>query len=985
MASFHDVPPEILIAMGELLPTLGDLAALAAVDRRMYAVVNPMLYERMARTWGKRGLFWGAAAGQVQTVRNSLEARADPGWHWPAAKRGLRVGRPRRQSDPAARIPDDRVQAPGTPREDEGEDQSETESENESRSDNGHRGVWDDYGVRDRRLPRETGLHPDDPIAERPADWTQFLLSQPYNWTALHIAASRGYDDVASAILDYGAGSPKLLAAEGSHGMCRCPTPKTLLGNERVMGAMNPQWRPLHHAICRRHVSTAKLLLSRGAPVYLDRQVEEGGTGITALHAACQHGLLPLAKFIVQSGRQTKLDETDCAGQTPLVYAFLYRQWDCFNWLLEQGADINHPTRTHSATASMLHDACQRNADFELACRLLDLGLSVDHEKTHDECNPFPTILRKPWEDYVPSAGPGAREAEAENNARQTYGTRLMTRLLERGVPINCVDPESGLTPLALAVRHNVMPAVRILLVAGADVNARGPRDVTPLHEACRLHREQNPELVAELLERGAEVDRRNEHGQTPLYLACESCAVGPKVREIVQLLVARGADPLQRCPYKGTAMTPLLWASQHEKLASFRLLLSRCRRGQLSSDDVARAFQNSVNRIGPIGEDCLRLLLDLDEDDVVVRDPSSLCRLVCARACSPDAVRLLLDRGASCTYVTRKNGGGQTAIMSAVERKLGLDIVERLIDGGADPDFVDPFGRVPLLAAYQGQGGDREPDGYAYGRLLLRRGADAHKLLPPDPNALSPTMVSTPLTRAIRDHGKGESKRAVLAMLEHQPFRDRPGAPWRPTLDAAIRAGNGPALRALVDSGIDTRHLLRAGAGLDPPLLDLLGTIREWMDHGTGRTRIEIVDDWVDAVQVLVEMGARWTARSRRGETAASKAAYLVGRRWTVDHPRVAGISHCIAQRIRVPEGGEGGGAQPDAVVVRPERVDSLYGCDTVDAVGRHLLEERKAAPSPPPPPSNLHVQHHRLPTVHHPLSHSPALDAPRFHVAHA
>ena len=937
MSSLSDVPPEILIAVGERFPALGDWAALAAADRRMYAIVNPMLYEQMARTYGKRGLFWGASTGQAQTVRKSLEAGADPCWRWPSSQRAaVRTARTRRNTrEPAAvRIPngvpiDGLVGDIDVPSEDESGDDGES-GEDDAYTEWGH--------------APESGDWPDYLIAEHPINWDLFLRSFPYSWTALHIAASRGHDDVVSVILEYGDGgelnhptaAPRPVEM-GARGVCRCRPPRALRGNEDLLlGDADVDWKPLHHAICRGHISTAKLLLSGGAPIYTDGRIEEGGRGITALHTACQHGLLPLVKFIVENGHQTNLDEPDSAGQTPLVYAFLYRRWACFEWLLEQGADINYPTRRQGGAGSMLNDACQSADDFELACRLLDLGLSVEYERTHDDANPFPSILQKPWDKYVPCKGPGARKAEDENRARRTYGARLMTKLLEKGCPTDCLDPVSGLTPLALAIHHNIMPAVRILLDAGADVNACGARNVTPLHEACRFHRDRNPELVAQLLERGAAVDKADEHGQTPLYLACEACAVGPKVVEIVQLLVDRGADPLRRCPYKDTVMTPLLWASQHVKLASFELLLSRSSAvatggRRVPAADISRAFSNSVNRIG---ETCLRLLLDLDDENVVARTPQSLYQLTCGRACSPGAVRLLLDRGASCTYVTSPHGGGagETAIMNAVERKLGLDIVERLLDGGADPNFVDPLARVPLLAAYRG-----EPDGYAYGRLLLRRGADAHKLLPPDPVPLTQTMVSTPLTRAIRDHGKGGSSgEAVRAMLEHQPFRDRPTAPWRPTLVAAVEAGNGPALRALIASGIDTRFLR---ADPDRPLLHLLGSVREWMDRGTGKTRVEVVDDWVDAVLVLVEMGARWSARDKRGESAAAKADHLVWRR--SQEPRVVGISHCIAQRIRLSTRAH---AQPD-VNVSPERVGSIYGCDTVDAVGKHLLEERQAA----------------------------------------
>jgi len=77
--------------------------------------------------------------------------------------------------------------------------------------------------------------------------------------------------------------------------------------------------------------------------------------------------------------------------------------------------------------------------------------------------------------------------------------------------------------------------AAKQYLDRGGDVNARGLRGRTGLHEAAyKGHRE----VVALLLARGAEADVRDDDGKTPLLLSPVNAA------EIAEDLLEHGADP---------------------------------------------------------------------------------------------------------------------------------------------------------------------------------------------------------------------------------------------------------------------------------------------------------------------------------------------------------------------------------------------------------------------------------------------------------
>ncbi|MDE2877342.1 ankyrin repeat domain-containing protein [Candidatus Palauibacter soopunensis] len=74
-------------------------------------------------------------------------------------------------------------------------------------------------------------------------------------------------------------------------------------------------------------------------------------------------------------------------------------------------------------------------------------------------------------------------------------------------------------TPLHWAARSSDDPGViRVLIEAGADLEASTRARRTPLHWAARYNR--NPAVVGALLEYGANVYATTWHGRTPLHLA---------------------------------------------------------------------------------------------------------------------------------------------------------------------------------------------------------------------------------------------------------------------------------------------------------------------------------------------------------------------------------------------------------------------------------------------------------------------------------
>ena len=81
-----------------------------------------------------------------------------------------------------------------------------------------------------------------------------------------------------------------------------------------------------------------------------------------------------------------------------------------------------------------------------------------------------------------------------------------------RAVQIHSVDCDDD-TPLHVIVRRRDISGAKILIEAGAKVNAIGDMGETPLHIA--VQKELEP-IVKALLAAGANPDLRSEFGETP-------------------------------------------------------------------------------------------------------------------------------------------------------------------------------------------------------------------------------------------------------------------------------------------------------------------------------------------------------------------------------------------------------------------------------------------------------------------------------------
>ena len=237
----------------------------------------------------------------------------------------------------------------------------------------------------------------------------------------------------------------------------------------------------------------------------------------------------------------------------------------------------------------------------------------------------------------------------------------LKKAILE-GSYIDSID-EMGKTPLTYACDYKGSDeCAEFLLSKGADPNSKGTGSDGPLSYACMYGHLKRVRL---LLDAGADVNHSGGYGRTPLMHATggesEDCT------EIMKLLLIKGADVSAR---------------------------------DEGDDD---AFTNALSsNLWKIPAERFKLLIDYkyNVNSVKTKYYHGQTPLMWACFCGKfDAVKVLVEAGAD---VNQKEKRGETAIISAMQSgpKDFPEIVEYLLDHGADPNSGSQFGNTPFQYA---------------------------------------------------------------------------------------------------------------------------------------------------------------------------------------------------------------------------------------------------------------------------------------------
>jgi len=365
--------------------------------------------------------------------------------------------------------------------------------------------------------------------------------------TALHLVARTGNVDAAKLLLKAGA---DVNAREGWGGQT-----------------------PLMWAASQNQPAMISLLASKGADTnaratvrdWQRRVTAEGRPkdmnhgGFTPLLFAAREGYVDAARALLKSGADINLPDPD--GTTPLVMALTNGQWDMAKALIESGANVNDWDFWGQSPLYMAVDMNILPAGFRVELPRMDeaTGLDIIRLLLAKGANPDVQLkLRPPYRNAVQDRGAdGTLIAGATPLMRAATGGDIpaLKLLLAAGAKVDLPN-EEGATALMAAVsaagtrgrnktEEQALEAVRLLRAAGADVNTRDTRGMTAVHSAA--FRGWNA-MLKELAADGANLDARESDRLTPLDYALGRSRVGflqtkPPVRaETAALLRELGA-----------------------------------------------------------------------------------------------------------------------------------------------------------------------------------------------------------------------------------------------------------------------------------------------------------------------------------------------------------------------------------------------------------------------------------------------------------
>ncbi|XP_017775114.1 PREDICTED: transient receptor potential channel pyrexia [Nicrophorus vespilloides] len=266
----------------------------------------------------------------------------------------------------------------------------------------------------------------------------------------------------------------------------------------------------------------------------------------------------------------------------------------------------------------------------------------------------------------------------------------LLDGLLKLSAQMQYFEPNQGLSALHLAAFSGCLAGTQFLIQQGCDVNATY-KCYTPLH--CSAFGD-SPETAMILLSSGAKVN-----ALTAYPLDCHEsvlhCAVRANAIACVRLFTAQGADVGQ---VEFAGMSPIHLAADlgHPQCLKIMLEAKGSNPNGKTRDKDLTALHLAAEG-GYVG--CIEHLLDKGCDANVRNYRGQSALHFAARAQSLDCVELLLRKGNCNPNIPDLDQ--RTALHAAVGKAArSYDIIEILINWGADVNCKDQYGYTPLHIA---------------------------------------------------------------------------------------------------------------------------------------------------------------------------------------------------------------------------------------------------------------------------------------------
>ena len=402
----------------------------------------------------------------------------------------------------------------------------------------------------------------------------------------------------------------------------------------------------IYHAVsggCSKHV--LETIVKHGADVNITNKNKR-----TALMRACTKGNKDAINVFLEAGADPNIADAD--GDTCLHYAALH---DCctdvLQTIISHGADVN---ATNKKNVTALMTACHMaNTD------VINVLLKAGADPNITECN-----------------------AGADPNIADVNGDTCLYYAVQNdccGVGVNAPN-NTNVTALMIACHKGNTDAIKLLLNAGADPNITDGKGATCIHLAVS---EGCSKCVLEtIVSHGADINIANKKNVTALMIACKKGEKDP-----INVLSNAKADP---SIVDADGNTCLHYAAQNYRSTEvLHIIISHgIDVNETNNSDITALMLACINE----NRDAINILLNVGAiPNIADGNGDTSLHYAVQIDCCTEVLHTIINHGVDVNATNKKN---VTALMKACN-KGNTDAINILLNAGADPNIIDGEGRT--------------------------------------------------------------------------------------------------------------------------------------------------------------------------------------------------------------------------------------------------------------------------------------------------
>jgi len=415
--------------------------------------------------------------------------------------------------------------------------------------------------------------------------------------------------------------------------------------------SVNAATSELADAAMARNALTVRSLLQKKADVNAP-QVD----GTTALHWAVRYDDLDTADLLIRSG--ARVSTANREGVTPLQLAAMNGSASMIDKLLKAGADANAALTPSGDTALMM---AARTGTPEAITVLLEAGANVNAKESWGGT----TALMWAASEQHAAAVKLLLDHGADVNARSNFVAAANGRGFEGRTPAapkaeqKVEEFASGwLTPLMFAAREGDLESARLLVNAGANVNAIAGDGKDALGLAIF---NGNYDFASFLIDSKSDVNHADTQGFTPLFWAVDR----------------RNMETAPNFPWLITADPLPLIKKLLDAGANPNALVNNTPRARMRAGSPRIVFATALMRAAFSADlELVKMLLSYKGDPKIISSDGET----------------MIEAAAGLGFIQGYSKG-----KTAAER---LEVVKLFVGLGADVNQADDYGITPLMVA---------------------------------------------------------------------------------------------------------------------------------------------------------------------------------------------------------------------------------------------------------------------------------------------